>query len=139
MSTDLVPHIPPDDAEELPCLPGLTPMQSRFVRCYVEHGDGNATRAALAAGYASSSAHAVGYRLLRKQEVLDAIHRLTLQAVGVAAPQALRTMVQLLSHPSGYVRQQAAADLLDRAGFKPPDKHQHLVAGQVSIRIDLGD
>ena len=114
-------------------------MQSRFVRCYVEHGDGNATRAALAAGYASSSAHAVGYRLLRKQEVLDAIHRLTLQAVGVAAPQALRTMVQLLSHPSGYVRQQAAADLLDRAGFKPPDKHQHLVAGQVSIRIDLGD
>jgi len=114
-------------------------MQSRFVKCYVEHGDGNATRAALAAGYAKSSAHAVGYRLLRNPAVLDAIHKLTLSMIGAAAPLALRTMVKLLEHSSGYVRQQAAADLLDRAGLRPPERHQHMVAGAVSIRIELGD
>ncbi len=35
------------------------------------------------------------------------------------------------------VRLAAAKDLLDRAGYKAPDKHLHLHDGNLSINIDL--
>ncbi len=39
---------------------------------------------------------------------------------------------------SDYVKLEAAKDVLDRAGFKPIDKHTHFHAGEVTITIDLG-
>ena len=47
-------------------------------------------------------------------------------------------MIRLLSAKSEFVQQAAAADLLNRAGFKPPDSRQHLVSGNITINIDLG-
>ena len=35
------------------------------------------------------------------------------------------------------VQLEASKDILDRAGFKAPDKHQHLIDGNFSINIDL--
>jgi phage terminase small subunit len=105
----------------------------------VANGDGNATKAARDAGYSNSSAHAVGYRLLRMQPVVDAIQRHTAMQIGPLAPQALRTMAALLSAKSEFVRQTAAADLLDRAGFKPPERHKLSVTGGVTIDIKLTD
>lgn len=140
MNTELIPSDPDQPDEALPApIPGLTHLQSQFVRCYVEHGDGNATRAATEAGYAAVSAAAMGYRLLRKPEIMSAIQQETAMQLGSHAPMALHTMKSLLNAKSELVRQTAAADLLNRAGFKPPDRHQHVVSGQVVISIDLGD
>jgi hypothetical protein len=38
---------------------------------------------------------------------------------------------------SEYVQLEASKDILDRAGFKAPDKHMHLHAGDISVNIDL--
>ena len=142
MNTDLA-IIPPDDAPHdqqlIEPFPGLTALESAFVRAYVEHGSGNATEAARSAGYAPSCTAAMGYRLLRKTAVLDAIRNETAHAVGAIAPIALKAMTKLLTAKSQFVQQAAAADLLDRAGFRPPDKHQHTLAGGIAIRIDMGD
>jgi phage terminase small subunit len=121
---------------EAPLIEGLTPLQSAFVACYIEHGDGNATRAALAAGYAASSAAAMGYRLLRNADVAGAIARETATAIGIHAPQALKTMVSLLDAGSAFVRQQAAADLLNRAGHMPP-KERGISLGGGGLTIDI--
>ena len=39
---------------------------------------------------------------------------------------------------SEYVQLEASKDILDRAGFKAPDKHMHLHAGEIKVSIDLG-
>ena len=47
-------------------------------------------------------------------------------------------MVRLASGAkSEYVQLEASKDILDRAGFKAPDKHMHLHAGDISVSIDL--
>jgi phage terminase small subunit len=136
----LVPTTRTDATEALPCFQGLTPMQSAFVRCYVQNGDGNATQAARNAGYSETSAHAVGYRLLRKDEVLQAIGIETRASLNAIAPLAVKRMQHLaLKARSEFVQQTAAADILDRAGFKPPDRHQHVVGGGLVIDIKLTD
>ena len=39
---------------------------------------------------------------------------------------------------SEYVKLEAAKDILDRAGFKPVDRSQVQVAGDIRVSIDLG-
>lgn len=52
--------------------------------------------------------------------------------------RAMNSMVRLSSDAkSEYVQYQASADLLDRAGYKPPDRTLHRVEGDISISIDL--
>ncbi|NMJ44303.1 hypothetical protein GWK16_23855 [Roseomonas sp. JC162] len=63
----------------------------------------------------------------------------TRRAIGPMMPVALATMVRLLNHKSGFVQHQAAADLLDRGGFRPPERHQHAVVGKVEVDIRLTD
>ena len=119
---------------------GLTAMQAAFCEAYVVNGDGNARRAARDAGYSEASAVAIGCRLLKNDAVLAQIQRLTLRRLAAHLPVALQVQLDLMTKAaSGFVRQKAAADLLDRGGMKPPDRHHHLVAGNVSIHIDLGD
>ena len=136
---DLIPIEQPADIEPPePNFDGLTALQSAFVRAYVQNGDGNATQAARDAGYSPASAAVVGHRLLRNQAVLDAIQRLTAQALGPMAPMMLKQMQHLALHArSEFVQQQAAADLLDRAGFKPPERHRIQGSGGVTIDIRL--
>jgi hypothetical protein len=57
--------------------------------------------------------------------------------MGAIAPMALKTMQLLLKHKSGFVQQTAAADILDRAGFKPVDRSQVQVVGRVTIDIAM--
>jgi len=128
-----------DTPPDLPLIPGMTRLQSAFIRAYVSAGTGNATAAARNAGYSSSSAHSTGHRLIHDPDVLEAIQRATAQSFGSIAPMALRTMKALLKHKSGFVQMQAAADLMDRAGHKAIDKHQVAVAGRIVIDIDMGD
>ena len=55
------------------------------------------------------------------------------------ATLALSTVTKLAgTAKSEYVQLEASKDLLDRAGFKAPDKHMHLHAGDIRVEIDLG-
>ncbi|HCR0301616.1 TPA: terminase small subunit [Enterobacter hormaechei] len=58
-------------AEELVDDDGLTAQQRRFVAEYLK--DGNATQAAIRAGYSKNSAEQIGYQLLQKTSVAQAI------------------------------------------------------------------
>ncbi|EBT7486296.1 terminase small subunit [Salmonella enterica] len=58
-------------AEELVNDDGLTAQQRRFVAEYLK--DGNATQAAIRAGYSKKSAEQIGYQLLQKTSVAQAI------------------------------------------------------------------
>lgn len=128
----------PVDVVPDPILAGLTALQHAFALSFVKHSDGNAARAAREAGYLDPTS--AGWRLLQNRNVQDAIRQLTAVEIATSAPIAAMVMRRLaLSAKSEFVQQQAASDLLDRAGFKPPDRHQHLVAGSVTISIDLGD
>lgn len=60
-------------AEELVDDDGLTAQQRLFVAEYLK--DGNATQAAIRAGYSKKSAEQIGYQLLKKTSVAQAIAR----------------------------------------------------------------
>mgnify|MGYP003115360749 FL=1 len=58
--------------------------------------------------------------------------------MGLNATVALNRVMNLASGAkSEYVQLEAAKDILDRAGFKSPDKHMHLHAGEIKVSIDL--
>lgn len=126
--------------DPIPCPPSLTQMQHEFALNYVRQGNGNATQAARQAGYALSSARKVGWALLHRVDIQSHIRNLTAIVLSSSAPIAALSMQKLaLSARSEMVRQQAAADILNRTGYRPPDRHEHVVSGGVSISIDLGD
>lgn len=126
--------------DPIPCPPGLTQMQHEFALAYVRAGDGNASLAARRAGYALASASKIGWSLLHRVDVQAHIRNLTAITLSSAAPIAAVSMAKLaLRAKSEMVRQQAAADILNRTGYRPPDRHEHVVSGGVTISIDLGD
>jgi phage terminase small subunit len=57
-------------------LPKLKPKQARFVREYIDNG-GNATQAAIAAGYAEKNARGIGSENLTKPHIKEAIRELS--------------------------------------------------------------
>jgi hypothetical protein len=60
-------------------------------------------------------------------------------SIGVNATLASSKLVKLASGAkSEYVQLEASKDILDRAGFKAPDKHLHLHKGDIKVSIDLG-
>lgn len=127
-----------DDTSSYPQLDGLNARQSAFVYAYAMQADNNGAAAARAAGYAETNAAVTAYRLLQNDTVLQHIQRIS-RSIGTAAlPKAVAVMSRLLDHASGHVRHAAAADLMDRFGLKPPEKHHIATAGGVTITIDLG-
>ena len=58
---------------------------------------------------------------------------------GLSAIAALNTTRRLSQGAkSEYVQLQASQDLLDRAGYKPIDRSQVQLAGDIKVTIDLG-
>ena len=113
----------------------LTDKQLAFVSAYIAAG-GVVGAAAQAAGYASDNE---GSRLLRNPNVINEIQKQMLAAIGTHAVSALDTMAKLSrSAKSDYVRLEASRDLLDRAGFKPPDRIDHRIDGTLSVSFDIG-
>lgn len=115
----------------------LTEMQEAFVEAYVTNG-GNKLDAAIEAGYSPDTARFQAYQLIRKPHVMQAILERTGIELVASAPRARATISRLLDSKSDYVALEAAKDLLDRAGFKTAEKHDHRIAGEISINIDLG-
>ena len=94
-------------------------QQRAFAEAYVL-GSGNATQAAISAGYSPVSARQTASRLLHTPHVQDAIRRAQAHALkGRLASKALGVLEKILDDddaPAG-VRVDAAKTVLDRAGL----------------------
>ncbi len=96
------------------------------------------TEASKLAGYKGNSSRVSASRVLRKPEVQEYMAQEVRRSFGLLSAKAISKISQLSSGAkSEYVALEASKDILDRAGFKAPDQHQHLVGGNLSVNIDL--
>lgn len=97
------------------------------------------TEASKVAGYKGVSSRVSASRMLHKPEVQAYMMQQVQAKIAMGSTRAINTIVSLSDGAnSEYVRLEASKDILDRAGFKAPDKHQHLIDGNFSVTIDLG-
>ncbi|HCR1868702.1 terminase small subunit [Enterobacter hormaechei] len=93
-------------AEELVDDDGLTAQQRRFVAEYLK--DGNATQAAIRAGYSKKSAEQIGYQLLQKTSVAQAIaqqQKASIARTLGSADEVLAKMWQLATFDANQLSQ----------------------------------
>lgn len=117
----------------------LTKRQRDLVEAYVANG-GNLTKASEEAGYAAgNSGRTSAWKAMKTPHVQQYLMQVTAEAFSQHAAMAVSTVASLAKNgKSEYVQLQAAQDLLDRAGFKPIDRSQVQVAGDIRVSIDLG-
>ena len=115
----------------------LTDLQMQFVDNYLTNG-GNGKRACIDAGYSDKTASVQASKLLKLPHIQQALMKGTAEHSGIASAKAMQKMVNLSGGAkSEYVQLEASKDILDRAGFKPPERTQHLLDGDIKISIDL--
>lgn len=117
----------------------LTKRQRDLVEAYVANG-GNLTKASVEAGYAEGNSGRVSaQKAMKTPHVQNYLMQTIAEQFGRHAAMAVGTVASLAKDgKSEYVKLQAAQDLLDRAGFKPIDRSQVQVAGDIRVSIDLG-
>ena len=117
----------------------LTAKQSALVDTLVTEGC-SVQKAAEAAGYAKGEAGRVsGHRALALPHVQQYMQGKMMETFGLSATGALATVARLSrTAKSEYVQLEASKDLLDRAGYKPIDRSQVQIAGDIKVSIDLG-
>ncbi len=117
----------------------LTPKQTKLVDTLVATGC-SITEAAKIAGYASGdSGRVTASKALKVPHVQEYMMRCIQDSIGMNATIASSKLVKLSQGAkSEYVQLEASKDILDRAGFKAPDKHLHLHQGDIKVSIDLG-
>ena len=117
----------------------LTPRQILLVDTLVATGC-TITEASQIAGYAKGDSGRVSAsKALRTHKVQQYMQSLVMKSIGLNATKASIRLMQLSeSAKSEYVQLEASKDILDRAGYKAPDKHMHLHAGDIKVSIDLG-
>ena len=116
----------------------LTSKQELLVDTLVAKGC-SIKDAAHEAGYASGEAGRVtASKALRLPHVQSYMMQRVSETMGVNATIAASRLVKLAQGAkSEYVQLEASKDILDRAGFKAPERHMHLHAGDISVNIDL--
>lgn len=116
----------------------LTKKQTALIDVMVTEGLSPAKAAPLA-GYADGkSGYVSANRTLKLPHVQQYLMQRMNEEFGVAATLAVGTVRRLASGAkSEYVQLQASQDLLDRAGYKPIDRSQVQVAGDIRVNIDL--
>ena len=116
----------------------LTAKQTALVDTLVANGC-SISEAAEAAGYAKGeSGRVTAHKTLRLPHVQQYMLVRVGEALGLNATVAASKLLQLArGAKSEYVQLEASKDILDRAGFKPPDRHMHLHAGDIAVQIDL--
>ena len=116
----------------------LTAKQTALVDALVANGCSIKEAAGLA-GYASGdSGRVTASKALRLPHVQAYMMQRIAETMGVNATIAASKLVQLSQGAkSEYVQLEASKDILDRAGFKAPDKHMHLHTGGIKINIQL--
>ena len=116
----------------------VTEKQMALVDTLVAEGC-SITEAARKAGYSEGkSGRVTASRALRLPHVQSYMMTRVGEVLGLNATTAAAKLVGLAKGAkSEYVQLEASKDILDRAGFKAPDKHMHLYAGEISVKIDL--
>jgi phage terminase small subunit len=116
----------------------LTAKQMALVDHLVATGEPLA-RAAEAAGYAAGeSGRVTASKTIRLPHVQVYMMQRVTETLGLNATVAAAKVLHLASGAkSEYVQLEAAKDILDRAGFKPIDRSQVQVAGDIRVSIDL--
>ena len=97
------------------------------------------TQAAREAGYAEGDSGRVSAsKALRQPHVQQYMMARVSEQLGMNATVAAAKVLKLASGAkSEYVQLEASKDILDRAGFKPVDRSQVQVAGDIRVSIDL--
>lgn len=92
------------------------------------------------AGYASGeSGRVTASKTLRLPHVQVYMMQCVAEHLGISAGRAAGKLVSLAtSARSEYVQLEASRDILDRTGFKPPDRKSSVVEGEITVNIDLG-
>ena len=117
----------------------LTPKQTALVDKLVSEGC-SIKEAAEKAGYAKGeSGRVTASKALATPHVQQYMQMKMNETFGLTATGALATVARLSRNAkSEYVQLEASKDLLDRAGYKPIDRSQVQVAGDIKVSIDLG-
>ena len=116
----------------------ITEKQKKLVDTLVAKGC-SIKQASDEAGYAKGeSGRVTASKALRTPHVQQYMMQAIADNMSINATKALNKIVQLSSNAkSEYVSLEASKDLLDRAGFKAPDKVMHIHVGNVNVKIDL--
>lgn len=116
----------------------LTKRQSALVDTIVASGC-TVKEASVQAGYADGeSGRVTASKTLRLPHVQQYMMQRISESIGLSATTASNRILTLAKGAkSEYVQLEASKDILDRAGFKAPDKHMHLVTGDIKVAIDL--
>lgn len=117
----------------------LTPKQTKLVDTLVATGC-SIRQAASDAGYAQGESGRVSAsRTIRLPHVQQYMMSRIQDQLGLNATMAVSKVMTLAQGArSEHVQLEAAKDILDRAGFKPIDRAQVQVAGDITVSIDLG-
>jgi len=123
----------------------LTENEARLVQVIIDgerSGDSlSLTEAGLRAGYTGGreSARVSATRAIQRPEVQRILRQRVEAEILIAAPAAFKALADLSANAkSEYVRSQAAAAVLDRAGFVKDDQRISISAGELNVNIDLG-
>ena len=102
-----------------------TEKQEAFIESYCQTG--NATKAAIQAGYSQATSKQQGHVLKNKfaKEIEQRIKKMVQDAVPAAVSQ-ISILAQTAT--SEQVRLNAAKDILDRAGLKPADRIEQRIS-----------
>lgn len=110
-------------------------MQQALVDHILSTGD-SITDASNAVGYSDRS---TASKTLGLPHVQQYMLQQTAAMLGQGAMWAASKMMRLSqTAKSEYVQLEASKDILDRSGFKPPDRQQVQIDQQVTVHIDLG-
>ena len=117
----------------------LTPKQTALVDTIVANGCTLKVAAQLA-GYADGeSGRVTATKTMKLPHVQQYLMQRMNEEFGISATLAAGTVRRLaVGAKSEYVQLEASKDLLDRAGYKPIDRSQVQVAGDIRVTIDLG-
>jgi len=117
----------------------LTDKQTALVDTIVARGC-TIAQAAEEAGYAKGeSGRVTATKTMKLAHVQQYLAQRMNEEFGLSATLAVGAVRRLAtSAKSEYVQLEASKDLLDRAGYKPIDRSQVQVAGDIKVSIDLG-
>ena len=116
----------------------LTTKQMALVDTLVATGC-TITQASSQAGYArGESGRVTASKALKLPHVQQYMMMRVQDTIGLNATKAVAQVSKLAtSAKSEYVQLEASKDILDRAGYKPIERAQVQLAGDISVSIDL--
>jgi phage terminase small subunit len=115
----------------------LNERQERFVD-HFSTGLHTQEQAAILAGYSPESAAQAAYRLQRNPVIQHMISKALMTRLSFSAAKALSVIERLSeSARSDYVKLAAAQDLLDRAGYKPPERTDLRLDANLTVSLQL--